>query len=143
MRLAIDAMGGDLAPAEPVMGALAAVAECQEGDVVVLVGDEQAIHRHLDGQSGWERFIRIEHAPQVVEMNESPVEAIRQKPNSSIARMIFAVTTAISRAEVASFDQSGQAASHMLWSAAASRRTSLLSVALTIMRLLPPRSRRP
>ncbi len=87
MRLAIDAMGGDLAPAEPVMGALAAMAECQEGDVVVLVGDQQAIRQHLDGQSGWERFIRIEHASQVVEMNESPVEAIRQKPNSSIALM--------------------------------------------------------
>ena len=87
MRLAIDAMGGDLAPAEPVMGALAAMAECQEGDVVVLVGDQQAIRQHLDGQSGWERFIRIEHASQIVEMNESPVEAIRQKPNSSIALM--------------------------------------------------------
>ncbi len=87
MRVGIDAMGGDLAPAEPVMGALAAADLLAEDDRIVLFGDEQAIREHLDGQEGWERFIEIEHAPEVIGSEEVPVEAIRQKPNSSIARM--------------------------------------------------------
>jgi len=87
MRLGLDAMGGDFAPAEPVRGALAAGSELAADDEIVLIGNESAIRPHLAEQNGWERFIRIEHAPAVVGMDEVPVEALRRKPDSSIARM--------------------------------------------------------
>lgn len=87
MRLGVDAMGGDFAPAQPVLGALAARDLLGETDQIVLVGDDAAIREHLNGQDGWDTFIRIEHAPEVIGMNEVPVESLRTKPNSSIARM--------------------------------------------------------
>ena len=87
MRLGLDAMGGDYAPAEPVMGALAAREMLGEGDEIILVGDEAAIREHLETGSGWESFIRIVHAPEVIGMDEVPVESLRGKPNSSIARL--------------------------------------------------------
>jgi len=87
MRLGVDAMGGDFAPAQPVLGALAARDLLDKEDEIVLIGDEAAIREHLNGQSGWERFISIEHAPDVIGMSEAPVESLRSKPNSSIARM--------------------------------------------------------
>jgi len=70
MRLGLDAMGGDFAPAEPVRGALAAGSELAADDEIVLIGNESAIRPHLAEQNGWERFIRIEHAPAVVGMDE-------------------------------------------------------------------------
>ncbi|MHC4715409.1 MAG: phosphate acyltransferase PlsX [Planctomycetota bacterium] len=87
MRLGVDAMGGDFAPAQPVLGVLAARDLLEEGDEIVLIGDEEAIREHLEGQDGWEDFIRIEHAPDIIGMSEVPVESLRSKPNSSIARM--------------------------------------------------------
>ena len=57
-------------------------------DKLVLVGDKSTIQRHLDGADGWDRHIEIRHADQVIGMNESPVEAVRLKPNSSISVMM-------------------------------------------------------
>ena len=87
MRLGLDAMGGDFAPAGPVKGALAARDQLGRDDQIVLIGDESAIREHLARADGWEQFIRIQHASQVIGMDEAPVEALRQKPDSSIARM--------------------------------------------------------
>ncbi len=87
MRVAVDAMGGDYAPAEPVKGVLAAKEQLGKDDKIVLIGDEAILRQHLSGHEGWESFIEIEHAPDVVGMDEAPVEALRQKPNSSLARM--------------------------------------------------------
>ena len=87
MRIGVDAMGGDFAPAEPVLGALDAAGALADGDTIVLIGDEKAIRTYLDERPGWEDRIRIEHAPDVVGMDEVPVESLRAKPNSSIARM--------------------------------------------------------
>ena len=87
MRLGVDEMGGDFAPYEPVHGVLAARDQLGPDDRVVLIGAEPAVREHLAGHDGWERFIRIHHASEVVGMDEAPVEALRQKPDSSIARM--------------------------------------------------------
>lgn len=87
MRIGVDAMGGDFAPAGVVKGALEAKELLGDDDRIVLLGDESAIREHLDNSDGWERFIRIEHAGEVIGMDESPVEALRQKPDSSIAKM--------------------------------------------------------
>lgn len=86
MRLAIDAMGGDFAPQEIVRGALAARDALAE-DEIVLVGDEAAVRTELAdaGETGMDRLC-IVHASERVGMAESPVEAVRGKPDSSIRR---------------------------------------------------------
>jgi phosphate acyltransferase len=88
MRIGIDAMGGDGAPRAEVRGALDACALLGDDDKIVLVGDKDIILEHLSGNDGWEKHIEIHHASQVVGMSESPVEALRSKPDSSIAVLV-------------------------------------------------------
>jgi len=88
MRIGIDAMGGDRAPVEETKGALAARKLLGSDDRIVLVGDEPLVREQLDGVSGWAEQIEIRHAGQVIGMDESPVEALRSKPDSSIAVMM-------------------------------------------------------
>jgi len=85
MRIGIDAMGSDRAPGVEVAGALAARSFLGEGDRIVLVGDERAIGEHLSECDDWSSFIDVRHADDVIGMAESPVEALRAKPKSSIA----------------------------------------------------------
>jgi phosphate acyltransferase len=84
MRIALDAMGGDHAPSPIVAGALQAVAADTE-IVVVLVGDQARIDPLLPADGTRDR-IEIFHASQTIDMHESPVEALRAKPDNSIAR---------------------------------------------------------
>ncbi|MFP4354705.1 MAG: phosphate acyltransferase PlsX [Phycisphaerae bacterium] len=86
MRIGIDAMGGDGAPANNVGGALAARDVIDETDKIILIGQSDEIRKQLpDGQLP--DYVEIVHADQVVGMDEAPVDALRQKPNSSIAVM--------------------------------------------------------
>jgi glycerol-3-phosphate acyltransferase PlsX len=87
MRIAIDAMGGDYAPAVNVQGAIETVTDT-EGIDIILVGDESSIQRELDGKKYLTNRIVIKHASQVVGMDESPSVAIRKKRDSSINRAI-------------------------------------------------------
>lgn len=79
-RVALDAMGGDDAPAVTVRGALAAR---DAGVDVVLVGDADELDRQL-GQVGAPDGLRVVHAPDVVTMDDDPVTALRRKTGSSI-----------------------------------------------------------
>ena len=92
MRIAIDAMGGDLAPAEIIAGALEARDVLDKDDEIVLIGDEPVIHEHLKRLNADPAVFRIFHAPEVIGMDESPVEAIRRKKKSSIAVMARAAS---------------------------------------------------
>jgi len=85
MRIGIDAMGGDKAPEAEVRGALDAREMLAEDDKIVLIGQEKAILDQLAAANDWRNKIEIRHAEQVIGMSESPVEALRSKPNSSIA----------------------------------------------------------
>jgi glycerol-3-phosphate acyltransferase PlsX len=87
MRIALDAMGGDYAPAVNVQGAIETVNNL-EGIEVILVGNESSIKRELDGKKYFPNRIVIKHSSQVVGMNESPSVAIRKKRDSSINRAI-------------------------------------------------------
>ncbi len=87
MRIGIDAMGTDRAPAEEVKGALAARSLLSADDRIILIGREEAIRQELQGAAGWEDFIELHHTDQVVAMGDSPVETLRLKPRSSIAVM--------------------------------------------------------
>src|SRR3982751_4367690 len=83
-------MGGDRAPAAILKGCFDAVNLLSDDDVIHLVGDEKVISDALasSGLSNEQkRFYKTVATTEVVEMDESPVEAIRGKPNSSISVM--------------------------------------------------------
>ena len=82
MPIAIDVMGGDFYPHNPVLGAIRAVNERKVD--VVLVGDEKAIKGELDLLRFNRKKVDIAHASQVVEMDESVASALRAKKESSI-----------------------------------------------------------
>lgn len=82
MKLALDAMGGDFAPQATVAGAVLAAREL--GLEIVLVGDRSTIAKELAEHDASLLPITIEHAPEVVTMDDSPVESILAKPHSSL-----------------------------------------------------------
>ena len=87
MKIALDAMGGDYAPAVTIEGAIETVDDFQDIDIT-LVGDETSIRRELDSKRYLPNRISIKHASQIVGMDESPAVAIRKKRDSSISKAI-------------------------------------------------------
>ena len=83
MRIAIDAMGGDDAPAAVVEGAVLAAREYQIE--ALLVGQQEVVEESLRKYDLGEGKIKVIPASQVVMMDESPIEAVRRKKDSSIA----------------------------------------------------------
>jgi phosphate acyltransferase len=81
VRISIDAMGGDNAPAEIIKGTLQAIEHFPDLQVV-LVGREPVIKAHLP-ETISDR-IKILHAEEVIETGEDPLSAIRKKKNSSM-----------------------------------------------------------
>lgn len=79
--IALDGMGGDHAPDVVVEGALLAAREL--GVRILLVGPRRALEGRL-GTQGSGLSIEIVNATQVVEMDEHPANAVRQKPDSSM-----------------------------------------------------------
>ncbi len=92
MRIAIDAMGGDFAPDEIIAGALQGREVLDKGDEIVLVGDEAVIRQRLAALKAAPDTFHIFHAPETIGMDESPIEAVRRKPKSSIAVMAHAAS---------------------------------------------------
>ncbi len=104
MSVAVDAMGGDSGPAPLVEGAVAAAREW--GIDVILVGKEQELARELKGCGAADLPVHIHEASQVVEMNESPSDALRHKKDSSV-RVAFELVRAGSADAVVSAGNSG------------------------------------
>lgn len=109
MIIALDAMGGDHAPEQIVLGAAQAVAkyDCS----IILVGDKDKVLSSINntpevkkekvavvgendpdettkdavdriaGESGW---LIVQHASQVIEMGDHPIEAMRKKKDASL-----------------------------------------------------------
>lgn len=82
-RVALDAMGGDNAPQAPVLGAIDAV-KARNDIKVFLVGQEAVISEELKKYDYPKEQIEIVDAPEIIEMAEPPVVAIRKKKQSSI-----------------------------------------------------------
>jgi glycerol-3-phosphate acyltransferase PlsX len=82
-RIAVDAMGGDFAPAAIVEGAMAAARD--HNIAVTLVGVEPEIRRELARHGTIPANLRIAHAPQVIAMEEHATAALRHKQDSSVA----------------------------------------------------------
>jgi len=80
-RIVVDAMGGDNAPQEIIAGALMAAGGL--GVELTLVGRLDAIRQELRGTTEIPG-LRVVEAPDVIEMDEHPTEAVRSKPESSI-----------------------------------------------------------
>jgi len=81
IRIAVDAMGGDHGPSEVVPGALGYAREHPEVDII-LVGAEDRVLAAADGRLP--ANASIVHAGQVVDMDEAPALALREKKDSSI-----------------------------------------------------------
>jgi glycerol-3-phosphate acyltransferase PlsX len=83
LPIALDAMGGDNAPAAIIDGAILA---CEElGASIILVGDEYLIREELDRRPGSARLsLTVHHASQRVAMDEQPSQVVRRKRESSI-----------------------------------------------------------
>lgn len=83
IKVAVDAMGGDNAPAEIVKGAIDAVTLRQDIKVY-LVGQQDVVKEELAKNSYTGSQIEVIHADEVIETAEPPVMAIRKKKQSSI-----------------------------------------------------------
>lgn len=83
IKVVVDAMGGDNAPEAPVHGAVDALNEADNINVV-LVGRTDDIKKELSKYTYDEKRIEIVHADDVIGFDEPPVMAIRKKKNSSI-----------------------------------------------------------
>jgi glycerol-3-phosphate acyltransferase PlsX len=90
VRAAVDVMGGDKAPHEILKGCWEAAPLLEGEDAIILVGDEAITRPALETSpltpDEKKRYV-IVHTTQIVGMDDSPVEAIRSKPDSSIAVM--------------------------------------------------------
>ena len=80
--IAVDAMGGDNAPAVEVEGAVAA--DRKLGIAIVLVGDQSRIEQELANHDVAGLDLRIHHASEIVTMDDSASDAVRKKKDSSI-----------------------------------------------------------
>ena len=90
MRIGIDVMGGDNAPDEILKGCFAALSKVPADDTLVLFGKgdiiEEAIKDRGLSKDGPGARIEVVHCSEVIEMDDPPVEAVRSKRDSSIAR---------------------------------------------------------
>ncbi|HTA77490.1 MAG TPA: phosphate acyltransferase PlsX [bacterium] len=100
MKIALDAMGGDHAPKETVLGAVMAVRDAEvlglanQNLEVVLVGRKEDIERELAQAGDYpKKSISVVDAREIVGMGESPASACRQKRDSSVVRCAGLVKT--------------------------------------------------
>ena len=83
MKIAVDAMGGDHAPESVVEGAILAAREY--GTEIILTGPAERVQAELEKYKDHSSLpIRVEHAEQVVLMDEAPAKVLRNKKKSSM-----------------------------------------------------------
>lgn len=82
IKIAVDAMGGDQAPAVIVKGAVLATKEL--GIPILLVGNQELVARELAALTYNPDLIAVHHCTEVAEMGDSPIDVIRRKKDASI-----------------------------------------------------------
>jgi phosphate acyltransferase len=86
MKIGIDIMGGDFAPAEPIKGVQEFFEQVPDSSVhLLLIGDAAAAAPYLSSLDAWHHRFTFIEANEVVGMHEHPTKALKEKPNSSIA----------------------------------------------------------
>jgi len=84
IRIGLDAMGGDYAPAEAIHGAFLATQQSEFANVdIVLIGEIAIINENL-ASLGITHSFEVVDAPDTIGMSEHPTKAVSQKRNSSI-----------------------------------------------------------
>ncbi|MDF3002092.1 MAG: plsX [Bacillota bacterium] len=86
MKIVVDGMGGDNAPAEIVKGAVEASAQTLHE--IILVGDETKIINELSKYKYNKDQIKVVHASEVITNEDAPVKAVRTKTDSSMVKGI-------------------------------------------------------
>ncbi len=89
MRIAVDVMGGDNAPDAVIHGCINALDQIAGDDEIVMVGDRAVVEDVLRERGVKDDRLTIVHASEVIEMHESPVEAVRAKSESSLVKMML------------------------------------------------------
>lgn len=87
MRLAVDVMGGDHAPDAIVRGCIEALPLLDASDRLVLLGEPRDIREILGDKGVRDERLEILPTTEVIGMDESPVDAVKAKKDSSIVRM--------------------------------------------------------
>ncbi len=85
IKIVVDAMGGDNSPSVNVKGAVRALNELSEVQIV-LVGDEAQLDSLLDAEKYDATRLTVLHASEVISCNEKPTEAIKNKKDSSMSK---------------------------------------------------------
>ena len=86
MRIVVDAMGGDGAPAVEVEGAVDALRDVGPDVAIRLVGDEGLVRREIErAGASHDSRLSISHATERIEMGEDPARQVRRKKGASIA----------------------------------------------------------
>jgi glycerol-3-phosphate acyltransferase PlsX len=93
MNIGLDMMGGDFAPLEAVKGVAEFLAANPNDVHLTLIGDETQIKNHIAAQHIPADKYTIVHTTQVIEMNEHPTKALKEKKDSSIAIGFYLLAT--------------------------------------------------
>jgi glycerol-3-phosphate acyltransferase PlsX len=84
MRVGLDVMGGDNAPDAILQGAIDSLDRLEPTDTVTLVGERGVIEQTLSDRGVGDDRVTVVPATEVIAMDESPVEAVRGKRDSSL-----------------------------------------------------------
>ncbi len=84
MKIGLDVMGGDFAPDAIIEGAVDSIRHFNNGETLVLLGDESSIMRKLGEMNVDPSGFEIVPTSQVIEMGDHPAKAYSQKKDSSI-----------------------------------------------------------
>src|SRR6185437_897273 len=86
MKIGLDIMGGDYAPAEAIKGVQLFFQQVQDPSVhLLLIGDADAAAPHLHLLESYQWRYTLVEASQVIDMHEHPTKALKEKPQSSIS----------------------------------------------------------
>jgi len=83
ITLAVDAMGGDHGPKVTIPASINALSKYDQLHII-LVGDKELIQKELQKNKYTNTRLSIQHASEVVEMDESPQSALKNKKDSSM-----------------------------------------------------------
>ena len=84
MKIVVDSMGGDNAPFINIDGAIDYLNDAKSVGDIILVGNENLIRQELESRSFTSPRLHVQHASQVVGMNESPTRSYKEKKDSSL-----------------------------------------------------------
>jgi glycerol-3-phosphate acyltransferase PlsX len=87
MRIGVDVMGGDNAPGAILDGAFASLERLDPSDELVLFGDSAIINSAIRNAGGKASRVEVIHTTEVIGMDDSPVEAVRAKPDASVVTL--------------------------------------------------------